>query len=125
MSVDDILKISGILITLIVSVAGLIKYFLIKHDEDVRTRFATVHGRFKDHGEKITLNTNDIKKQSDRISETREELKSEYVRHGHMDKKMDELRESNIAIFDRLNTISSDLNQLVGAHNGKVKKDDE
>ncbi len=114
----------GSVVGIFAGVVGLFKYVLYLSDKSLNEHKEVTKGRFKDHAEKIKSNTDEIKKVSEKVVVTREEMKSDFVRHEHLDKQMDELRETNVMIFERLNDISDNLNQLIGAHNGKVKDED-
>ncbi len=114
----------GSVLSVFAVLVGLFKYVLYLADKSLKEHKEVTKGRFKDHAEKIKTNTDDIKKVGDKVVLTREEMKSDFVRHEHLDKQMDEFRKANGKIFERLNDISDNLNQLIGAHNDKVKDDD-
>lgn len=120
------------IVAVLAALGGLFKYFLhlsdkgLKdHKETVNGRFDVVNGRFKDHAEKLKSNTDDIKTVSDKVVLTREEMKSEYVKHEQLDKKLDAHGETLSSISDNLKAMARDLNQLIGAQNGKVKHTDD
>lgn len=108
-------------LAIVAAVAGLLKYvfyLLDKHKEHI-------DGRFKDHSKKIENNASDIRRQEERLTLTREEMHSEFVKHGQLNQKMEEHGQILSAMFKRINEMAKDLNQLIGAHNGKVKPDVE
>lgn len=115
----------------LVGIAKYIGYIVDKHRENVDTQmdsvskeFERVHGRFKDHGIKIQQNTDALKHESERITNTREELKSDYVRHDQLDKTMDNHRTILENVSSRINDMAEDLNQLIGQLRAKDKKDE-
>ena len=130
MAVDwgTITTIIALLGTVIGALWGLVKYISYvfdKQNQHYTDRFTQINGRFKDHSEKIAANRTELKQVQERITITREEMKADYVRHGDLDKKMDEHKSILNAMFNRLNEMAKDLNQMIGAHNGKVIKEDD
>lgn len=115
-------------IAIIMAMLGIVKYvgYLIsQHKENVDDKFIQVHGRFKDQGNRIEANKHEIKRVSDRVTETREEMKADYVRHADLDRQLDEHKSILNAIFDRINRLSNDVNQMIGAQNGKFISKEE
>jgi len=117
-SAEDVLKLIGLVVVIVVAVAGVIKYLLDKHQ-------SIVNGRFKDHAEKIKINANDIKTNGTLLSKTREEIQRDFVRHDHLEKKMDEHGTILTSMYKSINQMAKDLNQLIGAHNGRVTNQED
>lgn len=114
-------------IGIIVAIFGMskyISYIIDKQKDHIDEQFKTMNGRFKDHQNKIDANKTLLEHNQERINQTREEMHRDFVHKQHLDKKMDEQRDILNAMFSRLNAVSKSLNQLIGAHNGKVIDND-
>ena len=109
------------LIAILVGMAALLKYVFYSLDKHQKS----VDGRFKEHKEKLHEHANAIRDNEREIRDTRDELHTQYVRHEHLDKKLDDHGAVLKQMFDRINAMARDLNQLIGAHNGKVKRNDD
>lgn len=115
----------GVVIAIAGSIAGLLKYvfyLLDKHEKHTA-------GRFKDHINRIEKNTDDIRVNEKNLNETRDEIHRDYV---HKDDYKDDLQnmaktasDNFKALFKKMDGVAKDLNQLIGAHNGKVHSDVE
>lgn len=115
----------GVVVAIAGSIAGLLKYvfyLLDKHKENIDERF-------NDHKDKIDKNSTDIRINEKKINDTRDEIHREYVREDTYRndlQNMTKVANDNFkAMFKKMDAVAKDLNQLIGAHNGKVKSDIE
>ncbi|MDT8383017.1 MAG: hypothetical protein RRB22_01225 [Gammaproteobacteria bacterium] len=115
----------GVVVAIAGSVAGLLKYvfyLLDKHKESIDERFS-------EHHNKIEKNSTDIRTNEKKINDTRDEIHKDYVREDTYRndlQNMTKVASDNFkAMFKKMDAVAKDLNQLIGAHNGKVKSDIE
>ncbi|WP_126456718.1 hypothetical protein [Sulfuriflexus mobilis] len=116
------------ILALLAAVAGLLKYvfyLLDKHKEHVSEKL-TDHAKRLDtheldiraHGERLETTKAELHK---RVTNTREEMHRDFARNEHLDRKLDEHGKVLGNIYTRMNDMAGDLNQVIGALNGKVK----
>ena len=89
------------------------------HVDSINKRFEEHKDKFSDHKEKLDLHEKTIKENAELLRITREN----YVKT----ERLDEFKNWFTKVFTRLDTMSEDLHELIGAHNNKItkKKNDE
>ncbi|OOZ41647.1 hypothetical protein BOW53_02925 [Solemya pervernicosa gill symbiont] len=119
----------GALLTIMAVLIGYVRYTINDHKSHVKEKFEDLADKIKGNKDATT----DLSKQQHtenqtlhkRITETRETMNSEFVKHDHLDRKLDDQGRTLSAVLDRLSKIASSVNQLIGAHNGKVESNDD
>lgn len=91
-----------------------------KRDEQQEASFNNHINDMKQELRKVNCRVDDNRT---RLSETREKMQSQYVRHTEIEGWRKEIREDFKSVFQKMGGIDRSVNQLIGTINGKFKHD--